>query len=163
MKYDSTRWDFPFILAEVSWIQSIYSGNISLQICDIALLISSMKWICEMEGSPILYLVALTLQKCPFCHSSGFMQLPSLFFPLRDIKNLAWAFSKYIWMDEKARVCLSNLKIPWDRRAFRLTGSSKYPKWLCQLRTISCWLRRVYETMLYSGSCKLEAGRLLKW
>lgn len=139
--------------------------SVSLQICNIAPLISFAKWFCDMEGALILSISGSldSINMSIFWHSYSFMQQPSLFIPLWDIKTLAWVFSKCVWMDEKARISLSNLKIPWDRRVFRLTGSSKYSKWLCQLRIISCCMSTVWKNMLYTWRCKLEAGWLLQW
>lgn len=131
---------FPFILAAESLIQSVYSGQLAYKSA------TSHKKMILWHGrsSHSFYIWQCWLYKyVHFWHSYSFMQLPSLFIPLWDIKTLAWVFSKCVWMDEKARISLSNLKIPWDRRVFRLTGSSKYSKWLCQLRIISCWLRTV--------------------
>lgn len=140
MECDPTRWDFSIYLGSGIINSVCLFWSVSLQICNIAQKI--ILW--HGRSSHSFYIWQCWLYKyVHFWHSYGFMQLPSLFIPLWDIKTLAWVFSKCVWMDEKARISLSNLKIPWDRRVFRLTGSSKYSKWLCQLRIISCWLRTV--------------------
>lgn len=56
MEYNPARWNFPFILAEVSEIWSVFFSAIlaTLQMCNIESLISYIKQFCEMEGSPIL-------------------------------------------------------------------------------------------------------------
>lgn len=141
MECDPTRWDYSIYLGSGIINSVCLFWSVSLQIYNIAPLISFVKWFCDMEGALILSIsgsldsINMSIFDTPIvlCNclpSSSHCEILKLWHEF---------FSKCVWMDEKARISLSNLKIPWDRRVFRLTGSSKYSKWLCQLRIISCW------------------------
>lgn len=123
--------------------------NLSLRIGNIAPLLRSVKWLCEVEGSPILSIFGSldSIKMSVLSLFYSFLQLPSLFSPLWDIKNLAGASSKCIWMDEKARISLSNLKIRWDRRSLHWLALQNIPSGSAKWRLLAVdW--EVDENML---------------
>lgn len=130
MQYNPTRWGFSIYLGRGIEISVCLFHSAALKIHNIAPLISTMEkilWSGRISHSFYIWQPSLC-KKFPFYHSllNSHAAVFS-FFPVSDTRYLAGDFSKLIWMKKKKnRRCSSELKIPWHRRIFRLTGSSKY-------------------------------------